>query len=91
MVGRVGGVTVRLVRLGVELVEADEGRVAAVGGVARVDDVDVGDEDVFEGAGRPAFGNAMGFGVSDCLFWDAVESEGMAWDAGKDVRLPEHD
>ena len=27
---------------------------AAVGGVARVDYVDVGDEDVFEGAGRPA-------------------------------------
>ena len=51
---RVGGVRVGLVRLGVELVEADEGRVAAVGGVARVDDVDVGDEDVFEGAGRPA-------------------------------------
>ena len=27
---------------------------AAVGGVARVDDVDVCDEDFFEGAGRPA-------------------------------------
>ena len=53
-VGDGGGVGVRLVRLGVELVHADEGRVAAVGGVARVDDVDVGDGDVFERAGRPA-------------------------------------
>ena len=50
----VGGVRVCFVGLGVELVEADEGWVAAVGGVAGVDDVDVCDEDVFEGAGRPA-------------------------------------
>lgn len=54
VVSHVGGVGVRLVRLGVQLVHADEGRVAAVGGVAGVDDVDVGDEDVFERAGRPA-------------------------------------
>ena len=36
------------------MVEADDGRVAAIGGIAGVDDVDVGDEYVFEGAGRPA-------------------------------------
>ena len=50
----VGGVRIGSVGLGVELVEADEGRMAAVGGIAGVDDVDVFDEDVFEGAGRPA-------------------------------------
>ena len=50
----VSGVWVCFVGLGVELVEADEGWVAAVGGVAGVDYVDVCDEDVFEGAGGPA-------------------------------------
>lgn len=50
-VGRIG---VGLIWLGVQLIEADQRWMAAVGGIAQVDDVDVGDEGVFEGAGCPA-------------------------------------
>ena len=50
----VGGVGVGLIRLRVQLVEADEGRVAAIRGIARVNDINVGDKDVFESPRRPA-------------------------------------